>query len=246
MAFRRYGRSPRTISWVKGRRLRWYPDSVSVGNAWLFGLLEWPDMRFVCDVVQPGDLFVDVGANVGVYTLLATLTPEVDVLAFEPGRIARERLREHIGLNDLQGRVEISPVALSDMDGEVAFTVGGDVLNRVTEPSPYAEMVPARRLDHVLPTELGRGVVLKVDAEGHDLQVLAGAHGLLLRERPPIIVEWNNPAIRELLEPLGYSPHGYDPESRKLTRTDWTHSETSNVLMIADIAAVQARLAHMD
>ena len=199
-------------------------------------------MRFVRDVLQPGDLFIDAGANVGVYTLLATLTPNVNVLAFEPGSEARERLVEHVALNQVEERVEISEFALSDANGQVSFTVGSDVLDHVAEPSADTETVAARRLDDVLLPGLDRDVVLKVDAEGHDLQVLRGGESLLRRVRPPLIVEWSDRAMRDLLEPLGYSVYSYDPETRSLAATEWLRSGTSNILAIADVAAVEARL----
>ena len=252
LLMRKFGRSPRTIRWVEGRQLRWYPDSVSVGNAWLCKLLEWNDMLFVSHVVRPGDLFLDVGANVGVYTLLATVCPDVDVIAFEPAQVARQRLHEHIALNNVASRVQVMPFVLSDVTGAVQFTVDRDVVNHVVRGGEgpgdsvdaHTETLPARRLDDLLPDDaFRRSVILKVDAEGHDRQVLLGARRLLTETRPPIIVEWNDAAIRTLLEPLGYHTYSYDPVRRTLTETDWTQSGTSNVIAIADSEAIERRLA---
>lgn len=217
-----------------------------MGNAWLFRLLEWHDMRFVMDVMRPGDLFIDVGSNVGVYTLLATTCPGVEVLAFEPGRLARDRLEEHLDLNHVRDRVEVSPFVLSDHTGEIQFTVGRDVTNHVVTDvttSDGTETLPVRRLDDVVAADaFKRPVLLKVDAEGHDLRVLLGARRLLEEVRPPIIVEWNDPEIISLLVPLGYRPYIYSPDNRTLTESDWATSGTSNVLAIADRAAVEERL----
>ena len=103
---------PWTIG-LQGMRLRCYPHSAGATGVLYCQLPEWHDMRFLLDFLRPGDLF-DVGANVGVYSLLACTVAGTQVVAFEPGRLAYERLHENIALNSLTQRVRTVMAAAGD------------------------------------------------------------------------------------------------------------------------------------
>src|SRR3712207_8823650 len=66
---------------------------------------EYEEMSFVRAYLRPGDLFIDVGANVGVYSLWAAETDSVTVLAFEPSSTTYRRVLENVQLNGLYDRV---------------------------------------------------------------------------------------------------------------------------------------------
>jgi hypothetical protein len=66
--------------------LRCYPHSTSASGVIYCGLPEWAEMRFLLDYLRPGEGFVDVGANIGTYSLLAASVPDVVAWAFEPSR----------------------------------------------------------------------------------------------------------------------------------------------------------------
>ena len=155
--------------------------------AWLGGE---PELRLLPRLCRPDELSLDIGANYGVYSWhLARLSR--GVVAFEPQPGPADFIRRGLG-----GRVRVERVALSDAEGEVVLRVPRDRMQdgRATvEPGNTLDaldateiVVPRRRLDGY---DLPRVGFVKVDVEGHELATLAGARGLLERDRPSLIVE---------------------------------------------------------
>jgi hypothetical protein len=111
-----------------GTRLRCYADSHSASAALYFsGLPDYREMQFIRRYLRPGDCFVDVGANIGVYSLLAAsiVGPGGMVHAFEPMKRTFERLVENVAMNALR-HVQCHRLALSDAAGVVRLTEPGD------------------------------------------------------------------------------------------------------------------------
>jgi FkbM family methyltransferase len=134
---------------------------------------------------RPGDTFVDVGANVGLYsTVLSRLRhafPNVNYVAIEPNPQTAERLRNSVG-----EAVQVLNVALSDHTGELGFVSGvTSGVFRVSARDSAATKVRCERLDRVpLPQS---DLVVKIDVEGHELPVLNGAARLLDEQRIKVI-----------------------------------------------------------
>ncbi|MBX6389421.1 MAG: FkbM family methyltransferase [Frankia sp.] len=215
---------PVTVRLPGGARMRCYPHSPAAASMLYCRLPEWEPMRFVCDALRPGDVFVDVGANVGGYTLLAAGRPGVRVVAFEPASDTFGRLMENVGHNPWLD-IRAHRAAVGDGDGEVLLTVGLDTVNRVVAEAPTGaapaaapgpvERVPMVRLDALLRDE--PVAIVKIDVEGHEPAVLAGARKLLAERRPALVVEWNDPArLGELFAELGYVAARYHPDGRRL------------------------------
>lgn len=145
---------------------------------------------------RPGDCVLDIGANVGDWTLAMALRvgPGGRVLAFEPVPYLAETIAKTSRINR-QDQVEVHNLALSDADGTAEFSVehgnsGGSRLGRM-EGDFAMTTVPTRRLDSLLAERPGitRIDFIKIDVEGHELEVLQGAHATLARFRPPLILE---------------------------------------------------------
>ena len=130
-------------------------------------------------LLQPGDVFVDVGANVGLYSSIlsrfANAFPNTKFVAIEPNPETAERLRESVR----NAPVTILNVAVSDKESKLAFQRGiTSGVFKVVEPGqPGATLVPCQKLDS-LPIPEG-DLILKIDVEEHELQVLTGAEELL-------------------------------------------------------------------
>ena len=92
---------------------------------------EWEELQFCLRYVRPGDHFVDVGANVGVFsTLIGTRVPGVRITAVEPFPPVRADLLGNLALNGLD--VAVVAAAVSDVAGSATFEVlDRDVLNRL-------------------------------------------------------------------------------------------------------------------
>jgi len=201
---------------------------------------DWPEMNLMLDYLHPGDIFVDVGANVGVYSLLASVVPDVEVWAFEPSLETWRSARANVTLNDLDNSIHVVRAAVGADEGTVMLTVGLGSVNHVVPSSDKAagESVPMVALDsHLLAKDRTKIRVLKIDVEGDELAVLDGARGLIRDSRPLIIVEANDIAgLATWLSELEYRPFTYMPERRELSETTWEASPTGNIIALADTA----------
>ena len=155
-------------------------------------------MAFVLHLLRPGDLFADVGANVGSYTVLAAGVRGARVIAVEPGCTARAALLDNLELNGLGELVRVAAVALGPCKGTVRFTVGEDTTNHVARRADEeGEDVRQTTADALFGSE--PPVLIKLDVEGFEAAVLAGARATL-----------GDPALRALIVELSGSGYGYD------------------------------------
>lgn len=161
--------------------------------------------------LAPGCLFVDVGANVGTYTLLAC-DLGASVIAAEPNAENIRRLEENLKLNGYSA--EIWPVALTDRSGPVLFTSDLDTENHFTRtPTSSGVTVAGETFDSLIAGRHVHGI--KVDVEGAERFVLEGAQAALAAGRIDLLqLEWNGCArmnfgesrvvAREFLAAHGY------------------------------------------
>ncbi|WP_353721710.1 FkbM family methyltransferase [Dyadobacter sp. 676] len=95
------------------------------------GLYDLHEMLFLMHYLRPGDTFVDVGANVGVYTLLAAGVAGADAIAFEPIPSTFSKLRRNIAYNALLDRVDLRNLGVGDKEETLVFTSNLDATNHV-------------------------------------------------------------------------------------------------------------------
>jgi FkbM family methyltransferase len=171
---------------VLPRRLRL---PVRVGWMRATGSLE-PEIAEIARLLPRGGTAVDIGANHGVYSYF--LVRHFDrVVAFEPQPACIETL-EGWG----RDRVEIRPIALSDHAGDSTLSIpvthgvamtGYARLGADGEPDDCVRLdVPVERLDDQGLTDVR---FIKIDVEGHELEVLRGGERLLRRDRPTLLIE---------------------------------------------------------
>jgi FkbM family methyltransferase len=161
----------------------------STGNLILGNPPEWKPMQAWKLLLGPGTLFVDIGANAGIYSLWAADLGS-SVVSVEPNPEARSALAENAALN---GYVfEVIPAALSSEPGVMRFTDQLGPKNHLKPNDfPRGVEVDVRTLDEVLGDRTADGV--KIDVEGAERLVLEGAPLALAQRRLPVIqLEWNN------------------------------------------------------
>jgi len=149
--------------------------------------------------VRPGATVLDVGANVGAYTVLFARWAGDGgrVVAFEPAPGSIEGLREHVRLNGLSNRVEIVEAAVSSQVGSAVFDCEGvSGANALTPGAtgPGAITVATTSLDAFCAGRRLQPSVVKIDVEGAELDVLRGGRRVLAAPDLEAFVEFH-PAI---------------------------------------------------
>ncbi len=172
-----------------------------------FDSFEFTCRRVLMSFLKSGYVFVDIGANVGYYSLLANkrVGDSGRVLSFEANPVTAKKMRENMQLSGAE-QVELFEIALSDKDTEVQIFCPKD------ETHGFASMrnqgwreadsyfVPSKRLDDILPEGLTRLDLIKIDVEGAELLVFSGSAETIKKYKPAILLELN----KEAAENFGY------------------------------------------
>jgi FkbM family methyltransferase len=234
------------VPWIAGQRLAVRRGMAgATGNIYV-GLHEFEDMMLLLHFLRKGDLFLDIGANVGSYTVLASGVCRAATWAFEPDPNAVRNLRRNLVINDLNRLVTVYELALGNADCEIPFTVGYDTGNRVASgfEEKNVRMVRQQRLDDLIGGGPYPIIMIKMDVEGYGEEVLRGARALLANDRVKIIVaEWPTPSIREVLSSHQFTEAYYEPFSRMLRRDAGDALSPNNSLFVRDWELVNSRVA---
>lgn len=241
----------RIVPFVDPLRLIVHRGMYSATAALYVGLEEFEDMSFVLHLLRPGDHVLDVGANVGIYSLLAARAGAT-VQAFEPIPQAYAVLRDHIVLNHLEDQIQAHPVALGEAPAQIQFTQNLSTTNHALAAGETAEDpidCPVYPLDdwaHAPPR------LLKIDVEGFEMPVLRGAQQTLTHpDLWAILIELNgsgarygyeDPQIDGELRRFGFRPYAYDPRTRLLSPLH-RHRSRGNTLYLRPEAPVAQRVA---
>ena len=188
------------------RGKRWIAGS-GIHRLWL-GSYEPFKMVFAADLTHPGAVVFDIGANVGIYTLLFSdrVTASGRVVAFEPSPRNVVYLEKHLALNGASN-VDVVNAAVSDIRGYSAFDATSGSCTGHLEPSGGL-LVRTTTIDHFVESSGLRPSLIKVDVEGSEADVLRGATGTLRSTRPQILLATHSADIKQtctdLLVEWGY------------------------------------------
>jgi FkbM family methyltransferase len=197
---------------VEGSVYELDPDDRMITTAILQGgCWEPAETTLIKDTLKPGDTFIDVGANFGYYTVLASklVGPTGRVIAFEPDPRSFALLQRNVARNGCTN-VVLEQKALSSEPGTLTLHVsdsnrgGHSVIREGTQDISHTVDVPAVRLDDYLKDQDLRVDLVKIDTEGAEGFILAGMQETLRK----------NPAVKLVLE---YTPgklvtSGYPPD----------------------------------
>ena len=234
--WRRLTGRPIIVKCADGSRLYAPAWSRMAGLVAAAGLTEPDDARFALDFLRPGDLFIDVGANIGFYSVLAARRG-ASVKAFEPTPDARAVLERNAFLNGVECDVSVREAACGSASGSARFTIGLDIDNHLASADdPSAVAIEMTTLDQEVSDAVTGQLMLKVDAEGHEVEVLGGAGELISKYRPVVLVEVydGGRSIRNVLSGHGYQSYKYDPRHRRLFQVSPGPRGQGNLLFIAD------------
>ena len=222
------------------------------GNVYT-GLHEFADMAFLLHVLRTEDLFVDAGANLGSYTILACSSVGANAYTIEPVPATFEKLTANIRLNQLETQVKCLNVALGHEAATMNITNDLDTTNHLLAKAEYCEnttSVDVSTLDVILGSE--HPTLMKIDVEGYETPVLEGAEETLRKQSlQAVIMELNGSGERygfdethamEMMFDNGFKTYSYDPIDRTLVNLQNKNLESGNTIFIRDEAFVIDRL----
>lgn len=220
------------------------------------GLHEFEDMGFLLHFLRKDDLFVDIGANIGSYTILASSVIGSRSFSFEPIPATFDWLRKNIAVNSASDRVRLYNKGVGSRSGMLVFTADQDTTNHVVENLPDSNSsghisVEVVTLDEILGNE--KPILLKIDVEGFESKVLEGAcRTLSATDTRAVIMEINGSGTRygvsddvllTKMKDFGFDTFYYDPFTRKLTPLKGQAAQIGNTLFVKNADFVMQRLS---
>jgi FkbM family methyltransferase len=259
----------RLLKWQIGSRITPYPIvypfvsntclvvergmTGATGNIYA-GLHEFSDMGFLLHFLREQDLFVDIGANIGSYTVLASGVKKASTIAIEPSTNTFKRLIRNIQINEIGKLVKPMNIGLGSEATTKFFTKSLDTINHIVESNNVSksnvEEIQIEKLDNVIKHNEST-ILLKIDVEGFETEVLKGANLTLSNNNlKAIIIElngsgdrygFNEEHIHDNFIINGFKPYLYNPLNRELTEIKTFGSH--NTIYIRDIEFVQERIS---
>ncbi len=216
------------------------------------GLHEFEDMAFMLHSLRPTDLFIDIGANIGSYTILSGAVGSTSI-SIEPIKNTFKQLIDNINLNYLNSSAKALNIGIGKERCTLEFTKGLDCVNHVVtdnEKNADTVIVPIENLDYLLADE--EPTLIKIDVEGFETNVISGADTILKRPTlMAVIMELNGSGDRygfdenllhERMLSYGFETFTYLPFIRELVSLNNKKSKSGNTLYVRNIDVVATRL----
>ncbi len=214
----------------------------SASSAWYCGLYEYEEMSFLSHHLEPNNLFVDVGANIGAYSILAASNGS-KVISIEPIPSTFEILKKNILLNNFQDLVELLNIGVDSKKKILKFTNDKGAMNHVLkyeDKKKNSINVNSNSLDNILSGRIPK--FIKIDVEGFELNVIEGGETTLKNESlKGIIIEligggkyygYDEEVLHEKILSYGFDTFNYDPESKKLISLNGKRNLTKNTIYL--------------
>ena len=229
-------------TWLGSIRLKLYPSEHGLSGNYYFGLHEFSNMAFAFHLLREDDIFLDVGANVGSYSLMLSRLKSAVSYAYEPIPHTYHKLCLNIQLNNLQSRVTTKQVCLTSAENHfhpIYMSTTFNCANSVASNnfSQDLTLVNGSTLD-IETTALDSLTLVKIDVEGHELSVLQGFTETLTNNPPLcLLVESREDKVNQLLRDKSYNCYQYMPFTRNLVPS-LPSKGPDNALWIHDTAYI--------
>ena len=241
------------FNWVEDAKLIF--DNSKINNLsqrqikfnYYLGLAEYEEMAFLIHALKKDDVFVDCGANLGLYTILASKVIGANSISYEPHPDTVKKLFAQLEINNLKDKVKIISKALGDRIGSVKFSNDKDALRRkVLDNEKKLENfidVQMTTLDSEL-ENLAQNFILKMDLEGFEFKALEGARNILTKKNlKAIIIENNQTAdnnlVHKILSEFNFFRVEYFPKIRQIKLNKNNLDKKLNHIYVKDIDIIQ-------
>ena len=214
----------------------------SATSAWYCGLYEFEEMSFLFDHLKNDDLFVDIGANIGSYSILAA-SKGAKVIAIEPIPSTFEILKKNILFNNLNHRVKFFNIAISDKNEKLNFSNDLDALNHVLlKDECYLNQISvcAFKLNEILEGKIPK--FIKIDVEGFETNIIKGAeHIFAHKDLKCLIIElvgggknygFDENILHQKLLNYGFNTYSYIPHLKKLINLKGKKNYNKNTIYL--------------
>jgi FkbM family methyltransferase len=233
-------------------------DLHSTRGHYFFGLHDFQEELFLLHFLRQQELFVDAGANLGVFSMLVARATGAQVIAFEPSPRSAAIMKRQIALNHLERQIELVEACVGNRTMQVSIRNSVEMDNAIVlaEGAGDAEMVdvPMLRIDDVVRPR--SACVLKMDVEGFEKPALEGALSLLESDAlRALVVEtrgigsrygYETDDLSSLILRHGFVPARYDPWARAVSAVpvgeDETLAENANTFFVRDLEEAQNRV----
>lgn len=216
--FKRLFNHSLTYTLIPGVKVRCHPDSSSASSVIYYGLYEYDMMKFLLKYLRETDIFIDVGANIGVYSLLASSRiKDGHIYALEPIPKNYSRLQENLELNSIKNATAYPLAAFSSKNIVFMDLADEDCMaSIITEHDNKNFSVEADTLDNLFGS-LHQIKLIKLDAEGSEVSILKGSRNLLSSQSPPVfLLDYYTRDVASVLLSHGFLLYKYDAVENKI------------------------------
>lgn len=210
--------------WVEGLKLSIKKGETSLTSNYYFELYEFDSMLFALHLLRQDSLFIDIGANLGSYAVLASGVTGCETLAFEPVPKTFSRLVENITLNKLGGRINAQMVALSSLNSRQSvqpsfFSIDKGAENSFVDKDYRGSSISLKVSSLNIESQNQYPVLIKMDIEGHEYEVIKGGSNIFLKKSLlAAIIENQSEEVSLLMREFGFTPLSYNGLNRKLQK----------------------------
>lgn len=223
-------------------------DSSLIANYYT-GLYEFESMSFLLHSLKPSYLFIDVGANLGCYSILASAIVGSNTISFEPSTKAYLTFLKQVNINNISNLCTVLNLGLGEKKEKKLFTIERNELNRValSNIDENLEEVNFSTLD--LELDESKKMIMKIDVEGFEMNVLKGGKNILKSPNLlALIIEingfnefygFNSKDIHNYILSYNFKPYSYKPFARKLEKIDKINSFNADFIYIKNYEEIQ-------
>jgi len=239
------------IPWVDDSKLiASIGETGATGNLYT-GFMEYEDMLFLLHALQPTEIFIDIGANIGVYTILASKVVNAKSIAFEPIPQTFEKLKDQIQINQINHLVTLVNKGVGEKNQTLFFTNNKNTMNKVSVigETKNTSQVEVITLDGQLDRD--KNYLFKIDVEGFESNVIEGAHQILSSPNVvAIILELNgsgnqfghsDESLHDRIINYNFVPVSYNPIDRSISMLSSYNKKNKNTIYVKDINLIRAR-----
>jgi FkbM family methyltransferase len=239
-----------TVTWINNLKVNISQgDTGFTGNIY-YGLQDYDDMLFTVRFLGNNDLFIDIGANCGSYSILASKVSEAEVIAFEPNTATFLKLKKNIELNYSGEKIQLRKIGISNKIGQESITINSGPKNFIVDHSSKenTELIGVSTLNAEL-QDL-QPTFLKIDVEGHEIQVLEGATEILKNKGVIVVIieangmteryGYSDNYISNFVKNFGFTQCVYDRDNNKVRES--SNIIPGNTIFIRSVEFVNTKL----